>query len=842
MIRKEVDRKKLTPMMLQYMEIKDKYVDEILFFRLGDFYEMFFEDGLLAAKELEIALTGKSAGLDERIPMCGIPFHSANAYIEKLINKGYKVAICEQVEEASKAKKLVKRDVVRIVTPGSLIDEYSLDDSVNNYIANIVEYDLYYGISYADISTGEINVMFIEKDSEQLIQELLKQSIKEVVVTHDFDSSVIGSLQNSFNIVVSFIDGVSSNNYDSLFEEIDDQRCKYVVLHLIKYLEKTQQKQIDHFQKVNLLNKLSYMKFDLYVEKNLELIETLRTNERSGTLLSVLDKTKTAMGSRLLKQWIRRPLYDKSEITKRYDHVDSILADFIIHDELRTILDKVYDIERLAGRLAFSNANPKDLSQLRSTLSVLPDVKNIINNLDLVYDIPLFTDLYNLLNNSILENPSFTLKDGGIIKEGFNDELDELRLAKKNGKDWLLLFEQREREKTGIKNLKIGYNRVFGYYIEITKSNTHLVLDEFGYDRKQTLSNAERYITDELKEMESKILGAEEKSIRLEYDLFISIREKAKASIKELQDVSKVISEIDCLQSFATVASKNRYVRPIIADNHEIKIINGRHPSLELVLRNDYISNSLVMDEDTDIYLITGPNMAGKSTYMRQNALIVIMAQIGCFVPADAAKIPLFDRIFTRIGASDDLTRGQSTFMIEMIEANNAVTNATKNSLILFDEIGRGTATYDGMSLAHALIEYIHDKIGAKTLFSTHYHEMVTLEEELPRLKNVHVSAELNGDELIFLHQIKEGYIDRSYGINVAKLAHLPNAVIERAKTVLETFESVEHTYQPSLDLFANEVVDDSNSKIIEEIKELDPLGMTPLDALNYLFELKKKL
>lgn len=843
MNRKDVDINKVTPMMRQYLEIKNKNEDIILFFRLGDFYEMFFEDAITVSRELELTLTGKNAGLDERIPMCGIPHHAANIYIEKLVDRGYKIGICEQLEDPRTTKGIVKRDIIQIISKGTLIDGDALNEKENNYIGNIVDFNHAYGVSYADISTGEITVFLSEHNISKVVSEIVSLGIKEVIVTSKVDKNIYNMLKNQFKITVSTSDEIDTiGEYEYIYSEIGDARYIETIKHLLTYINNTQKRSLSHFQKAIIREQKAYLKMDVHTKRNLELTETLRLKQRNYSLIWLLDKTKTAMGSRRLKNFIENPLIDPVEINKRYDMVETLLNEFIKKEELQNDLFEVYDLERLSGRIAFGNANARDLIQLKNSLKVLPHMKELLESIHYYQTIETLDDLYHLLEQSIYENPPVSVKEGYLIKEGYNAELDELKSLRKGGKDFVAQFEATEREKTGIKNLKVGYNRVFGYYIEVSKGQTNLVKEEYGYERKQTLSNCERYISPVLKEKEALILNAEERIIDLEYELFTGIREQIKEYIPRLQEVAKVISEIDVLQSFATVTEENNYVRPTITEERTLKIIEDRHPVVEKVIQGEFVPNDIKMDAGTDILLITGPNMAGKSTYMRQVAITVIMAQMGCFIPAKEAILPIFDHIFTRIGASDDLVSGESTFMVEMMEANYAISNATDKSLILFDELGRGTATFDGMALAQAIIEYIHHKIKAKTFFSTHYHELTDLEQTLTGVKNIHVSALEENGNIIFLHKIKEGSVDKSYGIHVAKLANMPDALIKRANEILEVYENKEFKrdikIQESLPLDA--LMNQEPSKLEQKIEELNPLEMTPMDALNTLFELKE--
>lgn len=838
----EVDRSKLSPMMLQYLEIKDKYKDVILFFRLGDFYEMFFEDAYTASHELELTLTGKNAGLDDRIPMCGVPHHAVNVYLDKLIEKGFKVAICEQVEDPKDAKGVVKREVIQVVSKGTVMNNESLDENTNNYIGSIIDISHAYVISYTDISTGEINVKIVEHDNDKLLMEILSIGLNEIVIKSNLNKSIIDILRNKYKIIISLYDTeLDVEEYKYVYSDIKDERLLISIKHLLSYLIDTQKRSLSHLQKVKIIDNDLYLKMDANTKRNLELTESLRLKNRNYSLLWLLDKTKTAMGSRMLKNWIENPLIDKMEINKRYDIVESLLEEFILKEELRALLFEVYDLERLCGRIGYGNANARDLLQLKNSIKVLPNIKRILNNLKFYKDIEELNDLYDLLDRSIDEDAPLTIKEGGIIKSSYNSELDFLKSNRSSGKDFIIKMEAEERDRTGIKNLKVGYNKIFGYYIEVSKGNVPLIKDEYNYERKQTLANCERYVTPLLKEKEALILGAEEKIISLEYNLFLEIRDIVKTYISRIQDVAKVIAEIDVLQSLSTVSEENSYVRPIIVDDRIIDIKENRHPVVEKVIDTEFVPNDIYMDEDTNILVITGPNMAGKSTYMREVVITVIMAQMGSFVPAKECKLPIFDRIYTRIGASDDLVSGDSTFMVEMKEANMAISNATNNSLIIFDELGRGTATYDGLALAQSIIEYIHNHIKCKTLFSTHYHELTKLEEHFKNLKNVHVSALEEDGNITFLHKVKDGSVDKSYGVHVAKLANLPNEVINRANEILGNYENKkEKTIKKQITLELESNVELKENEIEKRIKEINPLEITPMDALNKIYELKK--
>jgi DNA mismatch repair protein MutS len=845
--RSEVDRQKVSPMMRQYLETKDNYEDVILFYRIGDFYEMFFEDAINVSHDLELTLTGKNAGLDEKIPMCGVPHHAANIYIDKLIDKGYKVAICEQVEDPKDAKGIVKREVIRIVSKGTVMSDDMLDAKNNNFIGALKDLGHCFSLSYADLSTGEFISVLVEYELEKIINEIVNDNITELIINGNVDPRIINILKNNYSVTISKEEvDEEIPEYKDLYKDIKDVRIISSVCVLLNYLTSTQKRSIDHLQNVKVKDYKTYLKMDIHTKRNLELTENLRTKERTYSLLWLLDKTKTAMGSRMLKQMIENPLIDKEEIENRYDMVSKLLEEFLLKDELKDLLKEVYDLERLAGRVSFGNANARDLLQLKSSLKVLPRIKEIVSILGFNLVIDDLTDLYEFLDKSIYENPPITLKEGYLIKSGYNKELDDLKLARSGGKDFIAKLEEKEKERTGIKNLRVGYNRVFGYYIEVSKGNSRQVKEEFGWERKQTLANNERFITPELKEKEQLILGAEEKIINLEYELFTNIRCKVKEVIPTIQLTAKMVAKLDVMIAFATVTEENNYTRPIITLDKEVKITEGRHPVVEKVLNGEFVSNDIIFTKDKYVELITGPNMAGKSTYMRQMAMIVIMAQIGCFVPAKEAYLPIFDKIFTRIGASDDLVSGESTFMVEMKEANRAILGATERSLILFDELGRGTATYDGISLAQAIIEYIHDNIKAITFFSTHYHELTSLEEHKAHIKNVHVSAHEEGGTITFLHKVKDGSVDKSYGIHVAKLAQLPDSLIKRADEILMSYENKkpkkEVVSQISMNLEESVAPINKYDIIKKKLDDINPLELSPMEALNVLYELKSEM
>ena len=842
MKRCEVDRTKLSPMMRHYVELKDKYEDTIIFYRLGDFYEMFFEDALLVSHELELTLTGKQAGLDERVPMCGIPYHASEIYIDKLIKKGYKVAICEQLEDPKMAKGMVKRDVTEIISSGTIISSNSLNEKENNFIGSIVDFKYCYVLTYTDITTGELYCEILDHNNSKVINKIIFLGIKEVILDSNVDKEIYHKLRDNYRITTSLIDDIyEGNDYDRVIKNVTDTRYIHGFKHLLNYLVVNQKRNMDHLEEIVIKKNDDYLKMDIHTKRNLELTESMRNKERMYSLLWLLDDTKTAMGSRKLKSWIEFPLINKEQIEKRYDVVSILNQEFILCEELRKYLYEVYDLERLCGRIALKTANARDLLQLKKSLEVLPKINDILKSIN-YKELPDVSSLYQLLVDSIYESPPVGLKEGYLIKNGFNKELDELKDLRSGGKDFISNFEIQERERTGIKNLKVGFNKVFGYYIEISKGSLQFVTEDMQYERKQTLANCERFINPLLKEKEKIILSSEEKIINLEYELFISIRNKCLEYIRDIQEIAKIISEIDVLSTFSIICSKYNYVRPIINDDNVVNIIESRHPVVEAFIKEEYVPNDIVMDENTNILLITGPNMAGKSTYMRQLGIIVIMAQIGCFIPAKSGTLPIFDKIFTRIGASDDLVSGESTFMVEMTEAGNAITNATRKSLILFDELGRGTATFDGMSLAQAILEYIHNNISCKTLFSTHYHELTDLEKTLPNLKNKHVSAKEENGNITFLHKVLDGSVDKSYGINVARLANLPSEVIDRADEILKVYEKKENdrdiVIQTTLPLsFKKE-----DNEIENYIKELNILELTPIDAINILNDLKMKV
>ena len=844
MDRLSVDRSKLSPMMLQYMEIKDRYPNTLIFFRLGDFYELFFEDAEVCSRELELTLTGKNAGLKERVPMCGVPHHSAKIYIEKLISKGYSVAICEQLEDPRYAKGMVKRDVIEVVTKGTMVDLEFLNEHDFNYIGSITDFGYNYLITYLDLSTGSVNALFVEHNKSSLVNEVLSLNLKEIIVTNDFDIELINIFKNNYSISITINDKYLEDEYKSVYEGINDDRIVKSLKNIMYHLHVNQLKDLSHLSHIQIIKKEDYLNMNIHTIRNLELLETLRLKERKYSLIWLLDKTKTAMGSRTLKNWLMSPLKDEEKINKRLDYIETLNNNFLLREELMRDLYEVYDLERLTGKVICGSLNGRDLLQIKNSIKVIPDINRILDELKFGIKINNHEELFKLLESAISEDAPISIKEGNIIKSGYNKELDELKSIRSGGKDFISGIEASLKEQTGINNLKVGYNKVFGYFIEVSKGNSKRVSEEFGWERRQTLTNAERYITPELKEKEALILNAEERIIDLEYNLFMEIKESIKKVLFELKESATTLSEIDALCSLSLVSEEHHLIRPKFNKGHDLRIIDGRHPVVEIVSNNNYVKNDVIMDSDTNTLLITGPNMSGKSTYMRELAIIVIMAQMGSFVPASEANLPIFDSIYTRIGASDDLVSGESTFMVEMIEAKNAIVNATENSLILFDELGRGTATFDGMSLARAILEYVNTKIKCKTLFSTHYHELTDLSETMSNIKNVHVDAIEEDGKVTFLHKVKEGPIDKSYGIHVARLAGLPEDLLDRADKILKTYESNEKNeihevyVQQTLDFEEKR----ENSKIEEEIKNLDILKMTPMDAINYLYELKNKV
>lgn len=857
-----------TPMMKQYFSIKKDYPNEFLFFRLGDFYELFYEDAKKASQILELTLTARNKNAKDPVPMCGVPYHSAQGYIDRLIELGYKVAIAEQVEDPKEAKGMVKREVVQVVTPGTVMQGDVVEENENNFLAAIVEEDDGYGLAYVDLTTGELRATKLASKIE-VYSEVAGLEVKEVLFYESESVDLKAELEKRLGIVFSYLEtdnqSMDEETFEAVTEQIEDVNLLPVLNLLLNYLAKTQMRSLDHLQRAEAYDTAHYLKYTQEVRRNLELSTSLRDGSRKGTLLWVLDQTKTAMGGRMLRSWLDKPLINKKEIEYRQDLVESMMNHFFERTDLNEVLTRVYDLERLAGRIAYGTVNARDLIQLKRSLEQIPMIVQILSlmNVDGVWDELLnqldpVDEVKDLITDAIEEEPPISITEGEIIKDGFNEQLDEYRDAMTNGKQWLAELEAKEREATGIKNLKVGFNKVFGYFIEITRSHLDKI-EEGRYERKQTLANSERFITPELKEMEATILGAEEKAQALEYELFVQVREEVKREIQRLQKLARLVAQIDIIQSFAQVSEDYHYTRPQFhEETQDVHIEEGRHPVVEQVMEDhEYVPNDVYLEKDTDILLITGPNMSGKSTYMRQVALIVIMAQMGCFVPATKAHLPIFDQVFARIGAMDDLISGQSTFMVEMTETNQAITHATQNSLLLFDEIGRGTATYDGMALAEAIIEYVHDKVGAKTLFSTHYHELTVLEDRLDGLKNIHVGAVEEDGDLVFLHKVTPGSADKSYGVQVAKLAGLPISVLKRASSILVELEKHNNVVaeEPAPQAKEKEVAEDvgqmtlfgaawseEEEEVLEDIKKLDVLNLTPLEAMNRLNELQNKL
>ena len=881
-----MDLSQLSPMMQHYMETKKEYPDCILFYRLGDFYEMFFDDALTASKVLEITLTGKECGLPERAPMCGVPYHAVDSYLYRLVQHGYKVAIAEQMEDPKQAKGLVKREVIRVVTPGTITSAQALDETKNNYLMGIVYMDGKYGVSTADITTGEFLVTEVDTGRE-LFDEIHKFSPSEIICNNAFYMSGVDldDLKNRCNVAVSALDShfFGDESCRKILREhfrvgslsglgLDDYSTGVIAAGAVMaYMYETQKSTLEHITAITPYSTGQYMIIDTSTRRNLELVETMREKQKRGTLLWVLDKTKTAMGARLLRTWIEQPLIHKDEIIRRQDVVEELNMNYISREEICEYLNPVYDLERLIGRISYKTANPRDLIAFKTSLEMLPHIRRILAEFnsailkELAGDLDPLEDLYALISRSIEDDPPITVREGGMIKEGFSEEADRLRQAKTEGKDWLAKLETREKDKTGIKNLKIKFNKVFGYYFEVTNSFKSMVPDYF--IRKQTLTNAERYTTDELKELEDIIMGAEEKLVSLEYDLFCQVRDEIAAQVLRIQKTAKAIAAVDVFCSLSAVATRRNYVKPSMNEKGVIQIKNGRHPVVEQMMRDDlFVANDTFLDNGKNrLSVITGPNMAGKSTYMRQVALIVLMAQIGSFVPAQEADIGICDRIFTRVGASDDLASGQSTFMVEMTEVANILRNATRNSLLVLDEIGRGTSTFDGLSIAWAVIEHISNTklLGAKTLFATHYHELTELEGTIAGVKNYCIAVKEQGDDIVFLRKIVRGGADKSYGIQVAKLAGVPDSVIARAKEIAEELSDnditarakeiaqananvTQHKAVPKPDevdmqqlSFFDTVRDDD---IVRELEGLELSTMTPIDALNTLYRLQTKL
>lgn len=836
--------KKYTPMMQHYLKMKEENPDAILFYRLGDFYEMFFDDAKLVSQELDLVLTGRSAGVEEKVPMCGVPFHAANSYISRLVKKGYKVAICEQLEDPSNAKGLVDRGIVKIITPGTYMDS-TMNAKTTNYMASCDISSFEITVVYCELSTGELKYQTLQRSLVALQKALLEQNVSELVCPMAMDKKWMSALEEMETILISKHKKSSVDSQDlPLLNGIESESLKEALALLMAYLKDTQKQHIDHFLPIESMDKDRVLVMDYETKNHLELVSSQSTNAKAESLWSFMDKCQSAMGSRLLKRWIEYPLIDAKKIAKRQAAIKDLKENFMLRENLKEHLVYVYDMERLASRMAYGSASPRDVLQLVATLEHAKPILDLAISLDSYPEfsqVPDCQELYNEIKNAIVENPPLTLKEGGVFNDGYNQELDEVRRIAKKGKDFILELEAKERERTGVKSLKIGYNRIFGYFIEVRNGNLSNIKDEFGYHAKQTLANATRFVTQELKEKEEQILHAQETKVKLEQSLFSDLLLRIKKDLFDLHACAQALSTIDVLVSLAILASEKGYVCPVFHPGYNVNVVEGKHPILDdRMKKKRYVSNDWKMSEDEHVQLITGPNMGGKSTYMRQNALLVVMAQMGSFIPAKTAELPIFDRIFTRIGASDDILTGKSTFMVEMMEANAALCYATKHSLILFDEIGRGTATYDGMALAQAMLEYIDEAIGAKTLFSTHYHELTDLEKEHPSMHNVHVDVREEKNEIEFRYRIIDGKADKSYGINVARLAHLPKVVLDRAAQLLTNFENQDNNqnYQPSL--FVMEQVQPEKSKLLQQLQELDIDSMTPRDALDCLYELKK--
>ena len=872
----ENKEKEFSPMMQRYLETKEQYKDCILFYRLGDFYEMFFDDAITAARELEITLTGKDCGQEERAPMAGVPHHAAEMYISRLIAKGYKVAICEQLEDPKTAKGIVKRGVIRVVTPGTIVESNMLEERKNNYIMSIFKSGIYFGISVCDISTGEFYAAEIKDNNNfpQLLDEIARYSPSELVINSNLADCTeeMSKIRERFNAYITrFQDKFFDTKPDIIklrfnlvdtnqkpIENIEERSFAVASINaLIEYIEQTQMTSLDHINKITIYQISKYMSLDINARRNLEITEKMRDKSKKGTLLWVLDKTSTSMGGRHLRRWLNDPLIDTLEINRRLEAVKELKDNVMLRGDVIDNLKKVYDIERLAGKMAYGNANARDMITLKNSLARLPEVKSVLQNCnspmlkDIYENLDELQDIHELIEKSIVEDPPMTVKDGGIIKMGYNEEVDKLKTATTEGKNWIIQLEAEEREKTGIKNLKVGFNKVFGYFIEVTKSNLDQVPER--YIRKQTLTNAERYITEELKNLENQILGAEEKVVILEYDLFTKIREEIAKNIVRLQKTATMVSTLDVLASFAQVAEDMNYCMPQVDNSGVIDIKGGRHPVIEKMLgAGEFVENDTYLDKDENrLSIITGPNMAGKSTYMRQVALITLMAQVGSFVPAEEAKIGVVDKIFTRVGASDDLSMGQSTFMVEMMEVATILKEATSNSLVILDEIGRGTSTYDGLSIAWAVAEYIanKEKCGAKTLFATHYHELTELEEKIEGVKNYSIAVKEKGEDIIFLRKIVRGGTDESYGIHVARLAGVPKMVTEEANKILKSLERKNILTGKKEEKKDKKQVEGQfdmyNFKLAEIAHEIDKINLnelTPIDALNTLVKIKEKM
>ena len=832
-----------TPMMMQYLGIKERYQDTLIFFRLGDFYELFFDDAKIASKELSLVLTGKNAGSAERVPMCGIPHHAAKNYIARLVQRGYKVGIVEQLEDPALAKGIVDRDVIQIYTPGAFIDSAS---DANNFIVAVDEQPLFYSLATCDVSTGELFIQHIEKDESTLLSEIAKLQIKEMVIASSFPLPLRERFTREKGWLMSVQDDDTIRlEFEPLMTSLNDPFMMKTVARLIHYLEQTQKRSLDYLKKVHVITSEKILKIDAFSMHNLELVQSIRSQEKFGTLYWLLDETSTPMGSRLLKQWIVKPSADLAIIHQRQNQIQAFIEHYLYRDQLRTLLKDMYDLSRLIVRVSFGNANARDVLFLKQSLALLPTLKKVLDDsldpqlMSLSKHIPSMRDVVDLIDRAIDLDAPISIHEGGMIKRGYDATLDEYITLSSGGKTWMLNFELQERLRTGIKNLKVGFNQVFGYYIEISNGQLSAIAPDWGYERKQTLTNGERFITPELKNYELQILNAEEKRTHLEFELFTQIRKKIAMHTQEIQRTSDVIAQLDVLLSLAKVSSDHQWIRPTFHHEHAVHIEGGRHPVIEKVMKvSRYVSNDVIMPADVSVLLITGPNMGGKSTFMRQLSITVVMAQMGCFVPAKVANLMVFDQIFTRIGASDDIVSGQSTFMVEMAETNYALRHATKQSLLVFDEIGRGTATYDGMALAEAIIEYIAQNIQCKSLFSTHYHELTTMHERLPSVQNLQATVKEEADHITFLYKITPGTINKSYGINVAKLANIPPSVLERAQSILHQLENT----IPSASRKDINIEPLPLPAWIQDIRSLDPLTLSPMEALAYLIALKKKI
>ena len=840
-----VKKGELTPMMQQYQAVKKQYPDTLVFYRIGDFYEMFFEDAQIGAHELDLVLTGRHGGMEDRIPMCGVPHHAVNSYIQRLISKGYKVTLVEQMEDPATAVGLVKRDVIRIITPGTAMDDMG-DSKATNYLGALTDFNYGYALAVCELTTGETRAITLSHDTFLLKQTILANDIREIVVSSSFDQRQFKGLNEAAVVTVSVCDETETKpEYQPVINGIQDVHLNSAINRLMNYLQITQKRQISHLSPMQLEDSSAYLQMDYATLTNLELVEANRQAGHNITLWSFMDKTRSAAGSRMLKKWIMRPLRQTAAISQRQDMIAYLLANFLVKEQLKNDLSQLYDLDRLIGRIAYGSANGRDILRLRQTLQFSPAVLNAVKTSGIYpeYDsTDQCQDLYARIKDCIVDDPPLTNHDGGIFVDGYSQQLDELRQTQRHGQQWIADLEQSEKEKTGIKNLKIGYNRVFGYYIEISRGQTGLVKEEWGYVRKQTLTTGERYITAQLKEKEDAILHAEQKAVNLEAELFAALIADIKTYLFKLQKLAAVLAQIDAVCSLAEVSNQKGYTRPAFSADGSLLIRKGRHPILEAVSKDPYVPNDVTMNDKRQILIITGPNMGGKSTYMRQTVLIALMAQMGCYVPAAQAVLPVFDQIFTRIGSTDDILTGQSTFMVEMNEANHALQHATKDSLVIFDEIGRGTSTYDGMALAQAMLEYIAAAVGAKTLFSTHYHELTCLADSIAGVCNVSVQVHENNDEITFLYKVKDGSANKSYGIHVASLAHLPAGVISRAKVLVKEFESSRQQHNNQTQMVVVEKTPPELIAVAKTLQQVNPDAITPLEALQLVSNLKKQL